>query len=194
MVAPASALSAWEAAAVALALAYLVLIIRQNPLGWPAAIASAGIYTVLMFAAALYMQAALQLFYIGMAVYGWQCWQKGAGQPELKVTSWSWRRLLWPLGVILAGGAACGTLLAAHTDAALPYLDATVAVGAVVTTWLVARKVLQNWHFWFAIDAASVVLYAHQGLVLTAALFVTYLVLVVVGYRQWRAGLEAAGG
>ena len=58
---------------------------------------------------------------------------------------------------------------------------------------MVARKVLQNWHYWFVIDSVSVYLYASQGLWLTAVLFLFYLVLVVIGFRQWRASLDARG-
>jgi nicotinamide mononucleotide transporter len=45
---------------------------------------------------------------------------------------------------------------------------------------------LQNWHYWFVIDAISVYLYSSRGLYLTALLFCVYLVLIVVGYRAWK--------
>lgn len=181
------ALSGWELAAVVLAVTYLVLAIRQNPLCWPAALASAGIYLVLMFQSRLYMQSVLQAFYMAMAVYGWWCWQRGADDGELPVRSWSRSDHVLPLALIVVPGLGVGWLLAQFSDAAFPYLDALAACGAVVTTWMVARKVLQNWHYWFVIDAASVYLYASQGLWLTAVLFLLYLALIVIGYHQWRA-------
>jgi nicotinamide mononucleotide transporter len=184
-------LSAWEAAAVLLAVAYLVLIIRQNAAGWPAAIASGAIYLVLMFRAGLYMQSALQAFYIAMAAYGWWNWSRGEDDHDLPVVSWPARAHAGPLGLILAAGLLSGFLLHRHTEAVMPYPDALAAWGAIVTTWLVARKVLQNWHYWFVIDAVSIYLYASRGLWLTAALFTLYLVLIVIGYRQWRASMEA---
>jgi nicotinamide mononucleotide transporter len=187
------ALSAWEAVAVLLALAYLVLVIRQNVLAWPAALASAGIYLVLMFQARLYLQSVLQLFYAGLAVYGWRLWRQGDRGGGLPVRRWAWRQHVVALAVILFSGALLGWLLDRSTDAAFPYLDAWVACGAVVTTAMVARKVLENWHYWFVIDSASIYLYASQGLWLTVGLFLVYLVLVIVGYRQWRATLEAHG-
>lgn len=184
--------SPWEMAAVLLAVAYLLLIIRQNPLGWPAAIASAGIYLVLMYQAGLYMQSGLQAFYIAMAAYGWWNWSRGEGQHELPVVSWSPGQHLAPLTLILALGFAGGYVLSRNEGAVLPYLDSLVAWGAIVTTWMVARKVLHNWHYWFVIDSASIYLYASQGLVLTSFLFAGYLVLVVVGYRQWAASMPEA--
>jgi nicotinamide mononucleotide transporter len=86
-----------------------------------------------------------------------------------------------------------GWVAAQTSDAVFPYLDAWVACGAVVTTAMVARKILENWHYWFVIDVASIYLYASQGLWLTVGLFGVYLVLVVIGYRQWRASFEAHG-
>lgn len=185
------ALSAWEVAAVLLALAYLVLVIRQHVLCWPAALLSAGIYLVLMFEARLYMQSVLQLFYAGLAVYGWWHWQRGADDGGLPVRRWGWREHMLVLTLIAVGGAALGWLFAHSSDAAFPYLDAWVACGAVLTTFMVARKILENWFYWFVIDSLSIYLYASQGLWLTAALFGLYLVLVVVGYREWRATLPA---
>jgi len=85
-----------------------------------------------------------------------------------------------------------GYLLENFSDAALPYLDSFTTWGAIVTTWMVARKIIQNWHYWFIIDSVSVYLYISRGLWLTALLFMVYLVLIVIGYRQWRKSLEAS--
>ena len=54
---------------------------------------------------------------------------------------------------------------------------------------MVARKIIQNWHYWFVIDSVSVYLYIDRGLMLTALLFLVYLVLIVFGYREWRKSL-----
>lgn len=185
------ALSAWEAAAVILAVAYLLLAIRQNAWCWAAALASAAIYLVLMYEARLYMQSLLQLFYMGMAAYGWWHWLRGAGGDELPVISWERSDHVLPLVLIVATGLGVGWFLSATSDAAYPFLDALAACGAIVTTWMVARKVLQNWHYWFVIDAVSVYLYASQGLWLTALLFLGYLFLILVGYQRWRASMPA---
>ena len=72
-----------------------------------------------------------------------------------------------------------------HTDAAFPYADSFTTVAAIVTTYMVARKVLENWVYWFVIDSVSVYLYASRGLYLTTLLFLSYLVLIVIGFRTW---------
>ena len=80
-----------------------------------------------------------------------------------------------------------GWLLARYTAAAAPYLDSFVTWSAVLTTGMVARKLLENWLYWFVIDAVTLALALRSGLYLTAALFTLYLVLVVIGWRAWFA-------
>jgi nicotinamide mononucleotide transporter len=52
--------------------------------------------------------------------------------------------------------------------------------------------VLENWLYWFVIDSVSVFLYLARGLELTAALFVLYLVLIIIGFRRWWLEWRAA--
>ena len=72
-----------------------------------------------------------------------------------------------------------------HTLAAWPYVDSFTTWGAVVTTFMVARKVLENWVYWFVLDAVSIPLYAERGLYVTAMLFALYLVIIVFGFLRW---------
>ena len=186
-------MSPWEVGAVLLALAYLVLAIQENILCWLAALISTCIYLVLMFQAGLYMESALQIFYIVMAVYGWYSWKHGE-EPgeELHISSWPLRRHFFPVGLILLASLVSGYLLTTYTGAKMPYLDSFVSWGAIFSTWMVARKIIQNWHYWFVIDSVSAYLYFSRGLYLTALLFVLYLVLIVIGLREWRKHLDAA--
>ena len=185
-----SGLQLWEILAVVLAMLYLMLAIRQNIWCWAAAAVSTTIYLFIMYEARLYMESALQLFYLGMAVYGWWQWRKGGDDsPELKVSTWSLRHHAMAIGLVLLLVLISGELLGRNSDAALPHIDAFVTWGAIVATFMVARKVLENWIYWFVIDAVSVGLYLSRELVFTAALFVAYLVLIVIGYRTWRASM-----
>ena len=193
---------AWEAIAVLLAITYLVLAIRQNIWCWAAAAVSTSIYLFIMFEAKLYMESVLQLFYLAMAAYGWYQWRRhGRNSKELQVTTWPLSYHVFAIGSVLLLVFVSGHLLSQYTDAALPHVDSFTTWGAVIATYMVARKVLENWVYWFVIDAVSVGLYLNRGLLLTALLFVFYLVLIILGYRSWRAsmqeanmeGLEAAG-
>lgn len=185
-----AATSPWEVAAVLLAIVYLLLAIREHPGCWPAAILSSLIYLALFARTQLYMEAALQIFYVGMAAYGWWAWRPAAEGGALVVHRWPWR---WHAGALALIGLltlGSGWLLAAKTAAALPYIDSFIAWASLLTTWMVARKVLENWLYWFVIDSASLAVFYNRGLYLTAALFALYLVLIVIGYRTWRRSLQ----
>jgi nicotinamide mononucleotide transporter len=184
---------AWEALAVVLAITYLVLAIRQNIWCWAAAAVSTLIYLFIMFEARLYMESVLQLFYLAMAAYGWYQWRAhGQNQEVLQVRTWPISYHLFAIGSVLILVFASGHLLSQYSDAALPHLDSFTTWGAVIATYMVARKILENWVYWFVIDAVSVGLYLNRGLLLTAVLFAFYLVLILIGYRSWRASMREA--
>jgi nicotinamide mononucleotide transporter len=180
----------WEIVAVVLAVIYLVLAIRQNIWCWAAAAISTLLYLYIMYQARLYMESVLQLFYLAMAAYGWYQWR---GDPdngeELRVSTWPVRYHLFAIGSVLLLVIVSGELLTRYSNAALPFLDSLTNWGAVVATFMVTRKILENWIYWFVIDAVSIALYISRDLFFTAALFTAYLVMIVIGYRSWRASM-----
>ena len=196
LAAAATSLSSWELIAVLLGIAYLLLAVRESLWCWYAAFASTAIFLWLFREVNLLMESALQLYYLAMAVYGWYQWRHGghgdrapptaaaASQP-LPIVTWRPRTHLLAIAAVLAISAGSGVLLARHTDAALPYLDSFTTWGSILTTWMVARKVLENWLYWLVIDSVSIYLYLERGLLLTAGLFAIYLIIVVFGYRRW---------
>ncbi len=189
----ARALSLLEVAAVLTAVAYLLLAIRQNIWCWACAAVSTSLYVYLFFAARLYMESALNVFYLGMAGYGWYVWTRGRDETsELPVTTWPASRHAIAIVAIAAIATVNGSLLAAYTQAAYPYIDSATTWGAIWATFLLARKVLENWWYWFAIDSASVAIYWLRDLELTALLFVAYVVMIPFGYMSWRRSMTAA--
>ena len=183
-----------EWAAVVLALAYLLLAVRQSAWCWPAAIASAATYLVLFARGGLLMQAALQVFYIAMGVYGWWAWRGGGARAggALRVSRWGWRRHAAAGALLLGVSAGNGWLIGRSAGGLVPYVDALVAWVSVVATWMVARKVLENWLYWIVVDAVAAGLYWSQGFRATALLFVLYVAIAVRGYFAWRADVELA--
>ena len=89
LVQAAQAMSVWEACAVVLGVAYLLLAMRESLWCWYAAFISTAIFLVLFWDVGLLMESALQVYYLGMAVYGWWQWQHGSeGKAELAISSW----------------------------------------------------------------------------------------------------------
>ena len=191
----AQAMSAWEAAAVALGVAYLLLAMRESLWCWYAAFISTAIFLVLFWEVGLLMESGLQVYYLAMAVYGWWQWQHGSeGETELAISSWGGRQHMIALLLVMVLSAASGALLEQFTGAALPYLDSFTTWGSIVTTWMVARKILENWLYWLVIDSVSIYLYLDREMYLTALLFAVYLVIVLFGYRKWLLHYRATSG
>ena len=176
-----------EICAVVLALIYVILAIFQRRLCWIAAIASASLYIVIFWQVQLYLEAALQVFYIAMAVYGWFAWQQKIDQSQTAIRTWSPKQHTVACSTLVFLSVLIGGAMDRWTDAASPFVDATTTVSALLATWMVARKLLENWLYWIAIDLASIGLYLSRDLSLTATLFAGYVLLATWGYRTWRA-------
>ena len=187
IVAEARALAPLEVIAVAAAIAYLLLAIRQNIWCWLGAGISTAIYIYLFFVAKLYMESALNLFYFAMAIYGWWVWYSGrSGDDEMPVSVWPRNVHAIAMAAIVAASLLSGYLLSRYSDAVYPYVDSMTTWGAIWATFLVARKVLENWWYWLVIDAASIVIYWTRDLHLTALLFAVYVVMIPFGLMAWR--------
>jgi nicotinamide mononucleotide transporter len=181
-----------EILAVVLALAYLLLAIRQSIACWIAAFVSSCLYVWVFFGARLYMDSVLNVFYAVMAVYGFWQWRTVDKDGAHHVRRWSLSRNALAAAGILALSAVNWYFLSRYTPAAFPFVDSMVSWGAVFASFLVARKVYENWHWWLIIDAASLCLYFTKGLYLTVLLFALYLALIVIGMREWRRSLPLA--
>lgn len=175
-----------ELLAVVFALLYLVLAIRQNIWCWFCAAISTLIFSTVYFSANLYMESLLNIFYFGMALYGWLKWRGGGNTgTELSVSIWPECIHFVALATILVLSGISGALLERFTDAAYPYIDSATTYAAVWATYLVARKILENWWYWLVIDIASVFIYWSRGLELTSLLFVFYVALIPIGIVSW---------
>lgn len=180
-----AAMSFWEVAAVGFGVAYLALAMRQNSLCWYAAFIGTSIGIAVFWQVSLLMESALNVYYLAMAVYGWWCWRSGKEDKPLPIRRWGWQQHCCAIGAVLLLSLASGYWLENHTHAALPYLDSFTTWGAVVTTWMVARKVLDNWAYWLVVDAAAAYMYVLKDLYLFAALMLIYLVMVIFGWLNW---------
>ncbi len=180
-----------EAAAVALGIAYLLLAAREKIACWYAALLSTAISVYVFWNVSLFMESALNVYYMAMAVYGWWQWRQPRPDPQRRIRRWSQTGHALAISSVLMATAVSGTILALTTDAAWPWLDSFTTWASVVTTFMVARKVLENWIYWIVIDAVSIFLYLDRGLYMYALLFVIYLAICVFGFLNWRRALDA---
>ena len=133
------------------------------------------------------MQALLNIYYMGMAVYGWTLWRKQNQTQEYVVISS--RPAKFHIVFILSGLAlslATAYYLDQVIGSRLPYLDAFVMVFSVMNTVLMARKVIENWLYWLVINSAAIALYWQTGYYVTIVMFGMYFFLAIAGYLNWK--------
>jgi nicotinamide mononucleotide transporter len=179
-----------ELAAVAFGVGYILLAIRERRACWLAGGISTAIYAAVFWRAGLPMQAALQLVYVAMSAWGWIAW--GRAGREAPPRSWPAVRHVAAIAGVALATAVSAPLAAKYSLAAAPVADSLGTWASLVATWLLARRVIDTWAWWIAIDAGLAALFAWQGLAMTGALYLAYAVLAVAGWRSWRRSRPAA--
>ena len=166
---------------------------RQIIWCWPVALVNVTLYIYIFFRSKLYADFGLQVFYLVLTLYGWYNWLYGGkDHKELPVSRLSVKVFLICLGIGIPAFILTGFMLRRFTDAALPFIDSFVAVWGIIGTWMMAKKMLENWILWIVVDLTCVGIYMVKGLYATAVLYFIFTILAVYGYRAWKKTLSPA--
>lgn len=168
----------------------VALTVRQNVWCWPIGAAMVALYTFIFWRERLYADAGLQVVYFLLQFYGWYEWLRGGtGKTELPVSRTPRPQLWFLLTIAAMGSLVLGATLGRYTDQDFPYLDSTVTAFSLVAQWMMAKKLIENWLLWFAIDVLATGIYCAKHLYPTAILYTLFLGLAIAGFRQWRRDL-----
>lgn len=164
---------------------------RERVWTWPVGIVNSTLFLLLFLDAGLYATAALQVVFILLGLYGWREW-RGGGSDDDSLPVRRGRRAEWVgLGLAaVAGQVAWTTWLVVSTDSSVAFWDSAVLVLSLVATFGQARKLIESWFVWIAVDTISIPLFLSQELYLTAALYLVFAVLCLVGRRDWRRSMR----
>jgi nicotinamide mononucleotide transporter len=188
-----AAMQGVELAAAGLGLVNVALVVRRSIWNYPFGIAMVALYFFVFFEARLYSDALLQIFFLAVNLYGWHNWlqaRRETGDIPVRLLS-NRARLFWAGGVA-AASTAWGLVMHYRTDAAAPIVDAFVAGMSIGAQILMARRYLENWLVWIAVDVVAIGLYWSRDLRFTSGLYFILLLLSIAGYREWRAQQRAA--
>lgn len=173
-----------------LALVTVALNIRQNPWAWLFSIVSSALYAVVFFGARLYGDMSLQFVFIAVSAWGWHQWlHGGAAHQALAVSRLT--RMGWAISALawLAAFALIAVFLDNYTDTDVPYMDGFLTAGSLLGQFLLARKKLENWYVWIAVDLLYIGLYLYKQLTLTAILYAIFVLMAAAGFLAWRKAL-----
>jgi nicotinamide mononucleotide transporter len=179
-----AATSPVEWLATLLGIAYVLLILRRQRLGWIAGGISSVILTVLAARSRLPMQALLQFSYVLLAAYGWWQWSEEGGVPR-PISTWPVTRHISMIAACIAASLLLAPLLRGTGASDWPITDSLIAFLGLFASWLTAQMKLENWLYWIAIDLVSLYLYTVQGHPAIAIMFLVYFVLSVTGFVSW---------
>ena len=185
--------SALELVGFVFGVAAVWLMIRQHIAAWPVGIVNVALYAVLFTGAGLYSDAGLQVVYVALSLYGWWHWHRGsAARDALPVTRTPRREAMLAVIAALTLWIALALITSRLPGTSLPWLDAALVAGSLVTQWLAARKRLENWICWIVLDVVYVGLFVYKELLLTALLYAVFTGLAVRGHVAWSRGLWPA--
>lgn len=183
-----------ELIAVALGLLNITLLVRRNIWNFPFGIAMVTLYAVIFYRARLYAEMGLQVFFAVVQAYGWYLWARAGGMAETVSVRWlGWTARLGCLVAVVMLALALGAGLDRFTDAAAPYPDAAIAAASIAAQLLLSFRRAENWVLWIAIDIGAIGLYMARDLHLTAGLYCVFLVLSVLGLREWARAASGPG-
>ena len=175
--------------AVVAGVAYVILAARRSIWCWIFAIISSAIYIYLCYIVQYYLESVLQVFFLVMGVVGWIMWEKSKNQ-ELFVIKWPQKFHIINLSASTGLTLLLGLIFDVYTDQTNPYADAFTTVFSLTATFMVTKKVLNNWLYWIVIDIVAVFLYMARGYYLSSVLYFLFTILAIFGWMQWRKQIK----
>jgi nicotinamide mononucleotide transporter len=176
-----------EYVAVAFNISYVILAARENILCWPMGIVGSGLSIWLFVESKIYAESVLFSYYVIMGFYGWWAWKRDRSKTEyfnIETIPVSSHLLIVALGYV--GTLFLFVLLKHFTDAEMPLLDSFTTIFSFIATWMVARRIIENWIYWICLNALTIYLYLSRDLSVYAMLSLAYTLMSIYGLFQWR--------
>ncbi len=170
------------------------LMTRRKLAAFPVGLLAVSVQGVLFFREKFYADALLQVFFFATLAWGWRHWVRDRGDaPELPVARLSWRGRAAVLASAGVATVAWGLASRQWTDAPMPFRDAFIAAFSVAAQVLQARKNVENWALWVAVNITAIASYWSAAMAFTAFLYMIYLVLGLLGWAAWARAMRAQG-
>ncbi|MEE9461653.1 MAG: nicotinamide riboside transporter PnuC [Bacteroidales bacterium] len=183
-----------EVLGVITSLVYLYFSVRQIIWLWPFGIISSALFILIFFNGKFYADMGLQVYYVGVSIYGWIYWSRGgisrnekSSLPVCRISS-QLALVLSVTGIVIMLGIVY--ILKNFTDSDVPWGDGFTTAGSIVATWMLARKVLEHWLVWIFVDSVAAGLYFYKGLYPSFLLYLIFTIIAVIGYFHWKRSLS----
>lgn len=174
-----------------LGIIYIILEYRASIALWIVGIIMPAIDIWLFLSVGLYADCGMAIYYTLAAIYGYMIWKFGRKRGQRRDGDMPVTRvrisLLPPLlAVFLLAWLGIYWILVNFTNSDVPVTDSFINALSIIGLWTLARKYLEQWIIWIAVDAVACVLYAYKGIPFKAGLYGLYVVVAVMGYFKWK--------
>ena len=173
-----------EWTAVITALLYVYLASAANRICFLFGLISSAFLVYICATDHLYFDTFINGYYVVMSVVGWYMWK---GETEvLEIREMKSRTFIGIsiLGILVFVG--LGFVFDKYTGASMAYVDSFTTVFAVIATWMMVERYLENWIIWIVADAISIYMYTVKDHYPIALLFLVYTVIAIFGYYNWK--------
>lgn len=167
---------------------YLYYEYKAHRLLWILGIIMPAISIFVYYNAGLYADMCINIYYILAGVYGYMIWtfkNNKRRKAELSITHTPRRTYIYSTAITICLYAIIYYLLDYHTDSDVPGWNALSTALSITAMWMLARKYIEQWWVWIAVDIISVGLYAYKGIYFYAGLYTLYIVVAILGYINW---------
>jgi nicotinamide mononucleotide transporter len=174
--------------------------IKKNILVYPIGIISTVLYTYLLYQWGLIGDMGINGYYTVMSLYGWYSWRNLTNnellimnneQLKMKNENLNDSNFKSQISILFCSFFLVLSIYFFKFDSivSIPiinYFDSIMTAVFLLAMYLMAKKRIENWIFWMLGNCIAIPLFLVKGYGITAVQYVVFLIMAVVGYRQWK--------
>ena len=162
---------------------------RNSVLLYPTGLIGTGIFVYLLFNFSLLGDMIINFYFVIMSIYGWYYWtQKKEEKFINNVSRVSTNEYYF--SIILAVISIISIYLVYDFfdkwNSWTAYIDTLTTAIFFVAMWLMARRKIESWTFWFIGDIITIPLYFYKGLTISSFQYLIFSILAILGYISWK--------
>ena len=164
---------------------------NENIFVFPTGIISTVIYVYICYKFILYGDMVINIYYTLMSLYGWYIWSFKVSVDNIIISTSKAIDVVRGIFIFLSTIIIISYVymffdrMSYITD----YLDIFTSAIFFTAMWLMANKKIEHWIFWIVGNMISVPLYYVKGLGFSSVQFTIFLILAIMGYKEWRKKL-----
>ena len=162
---------------------------RNSVLLYPTGLIGTGIFVYLLFNFSLLGDMIINFYFVIMSIYGWYYWtKKKDGKFINNVSRVSVNEYYF--SILLAVISLISIYLVyeffGKWNSWTAYVDSITTAIFFVAMWLMARRKIESWTFWFIGDIITIPLYFYKGLTISSFQYLIFSILAILGYISWK--------